>query len=175
MLLINFLNKLLNLKIAHHPTKKKLSDLRIMVDIALTKIVLKQGMDDEDESRSRVVIGDVCQVSIKLLFDKHLLRTDIHDSDSLLGVAQLRSDSATECFIKLGYFNTRIMQIIHGAVQTMRMGELCQVSFELDPEELDDPLERGGRADRVFLDLKFELGLIGKGKSEKGHVFLWNF
>ncbi len=138
-----------------------------MDDISLTKLVLEKGMDDEDESRSRVVIGDLCQVSIRLLFDKRLMRTDAHDSDSLLGVAQLRSDSATECFIKLGYFNTRVMQIIHGAVQKMRVGELCQVSFELDPEELNESFEGGEKSSQVFLDLKFELGLVGKGKKCK--------
>ncbi len=136
-----------------------------MIEIPLTKYILEHGIKYEDELSSRAILGDVCQVSIKLLFNKDLLRTDLHDSDSVLGISNLRTDYATECFIKLGYFNTRIMQIIHGVVQKMRVGEVCQISFELDPNELDESLKTNEKSGRVFLDLKFELEFIGKGKS----------
>ena len=115
----------------------------------------------------QLVYGDVCEVQIKLLFDPQVLRTDFFSSDSLLGISGLRMDEPISCFIKLGYFNTQIMRILHEIVQQMSVQEMAVASFELDPDQLDEGFKRPKRIaneKKVYLDLGFELNLVRQVK-----------
>ena len=56
------------------------------------------------------------------------------------------------------------MDIIHNAIRGMKIGEVAEVSFELDPERLDESFKLAVHSNKIYLDLKFELNLVRKGK-----------
>lgn len=131
-------------------------------NVQFTKNIIREGLEDQ-----QLVNGDVCEIQIKLLFDPQILRTDFFSSDSLLGISGLRMEEPISCFIKLGYYNTQIMRIVHEIVQQMRVQELAMASFEMDPAQLDEGLKRPKRIDgdeKVYLDLGFELNLVRQVK-----------
>ncbi len=124
--------------------------------VSFTKNTIQEGTEDQ------LVYGDVCEVQIKLTFDPQVLRTDSFSSDSLLGTSRLRMHAPTSCFIKLGYFNTQIMRILHEIIQQMKVEEIANVSFELDPDLLDESFKKLSKPNesKVYLDLSFDINLV---------------
>ena len=99
-------------------------------DIAFTKSILVEGDADDNaklmegkvisflitkwlENFYKLNAGEWFEVSIKLMFEKSILKSDFHDADTLLGIKSLRTDSFTKVQLQMGYFTTQITKILH--------------------------------------------------------------
>lgn len=128
----------------------------------ITKCILEKGIESE---MSQPIDGDIYEIGIKLLFDKKVLKTDHFSSDSLIGISNLCMDKSSRCYIKIAYYNTQIMHILHQAIKKMYLQELAHISFEFDPDLLNENFketESNKKESKVYLDLKFEINLIKK-------------
>ena len=110
--------------------------------VDLTKIVTKPSENDLKPSE-----GCKCIVLCKLL-SSHPKITDEH-----IGFA-----CGNNSEIKLGYFKTEISRYLHVAIETMKLNEIADISFELN-EKLVFPDQNNVKA-FVFLDFKFQIELI---------------
>ena len=138
-------------------------------NLEFTRSVLEKGEDPE----LIVSQGQWCQIQIKRLFDSAILKTPDFDCEKLIGL-DVGSDDYKIVRIRLGYFNTLIASVIHRAVQQMKLNELAQVSFEMDPYILDETFTpRANKTDkneRIFLDLNFEIRLVEIENLEPGVI-----
>lgn len=121
-----------------------------------TKCILKSGTANKvcDE-------GQWLKASIKKKFNSNLVTSHGHQIDSLLGFKLNPDDEIfTPVRLRLGYYDTYLGKIVHGAIQEMKEGELAHISFELDPRMLDESLATKSASDQVvFIDFKFEIRL----------------
>lgn len=107
--------------------------------------------------------GNVCEISLRLLFDKDILKTETHSADTLIGISNLRKDESCKCIIKLGYYNSEISKLLHESIQKLKIGQLAHISFELDPELLiegNEPLKKA--ENKIYIDIKFEVAVLRK-------------
>lgn len=107
--------------------------------------------------------GNVCEISLRLLFDKDILKTETHSADTLIGISNLRKDEPCKCIIKLGYYNSEISKLLHESIQKLKIGQLAHISFELDPELLiegNEPLKKA--ENKIYIDIKFEVAVLRK-------------
>ena len=111
--------------------------------------------------------GNVCEISLRLLFDKDILKTETHSADTLIGISNLRKDEPCKCIIKLGYYNSEISKLLHESIQKLKIGQLAHISFELDPELLiegNEPLKKA--ENKIYIDIKFEVAVLRKIESK---------
>ena len=119
-----------------------------------TKIITKQG-----ESSSRPTEGCTCTIICKVL-SSHPKLTNSH-----VGILLDKNVQ-----IKLGYFNTEISRYLQVAIETMKINEVAEISFEMN-EKLIFPDQNNVKA-FIFLDLKFQVELIHVDytNSDKAHL-----
>lgn len=137
-------------------------DFRQLDHIDFTRSVIETGVDDEEK---KVAESQHFELRIKPMFDLSTVKAKLasRSLDSALGFKLDHVDSngyytATK---RLGHFVSVIDQIVHQAVSEMRLNEVSQLSFELDPAFLDESLKTLTTSDTdvVYLDFKFELHL----------------
>ena len=120
-----------------------------------TRCVLK-------ESDTEVIVeeGEWFDMEIKPMFDLSILRFGSLDHEALLGF-RLSRDVFTLIRQRLGYFNSQVNKILHRILRHMRLGETSQISFEIDPDLLNEAFAKNEQnSNKVYLDLKFEINLI---------------
>ena len=126
-----------------------------------TKCVLSEG----DNTEQVVTEGQWFTIKCKRLFDSACFKTlfEYPNLDLIIGF-KTEKDSFTNVRLRLGYFNSQISFILHKAICQMRLNELARISFELDPELLDESFKNDkNKADlnkKVYLDINFEINLI---------------
>jgi tetratricopeptide (TPR) repeat protein len=124
--------------------------------IDFTKNVIEAGL-----SENLVEEGEWFEIEAKLMFDKLVLSTLVHDSDRLIGF-NLNNDQLKTVRMRMGYFNSQICKILQTIIRGMRLNEKAQISFELDPDLLDESFredKQSKKSEKIYLDLKFEIFL----------------
>ena len=122
--------------------------------INFTKNVIETGLSDQ-----LVEEGEWFEIEAKLMFDKSVIHNLVHESDRLIGF-NLNTDRFTTVRMRMGYFNSQICKILHTIIQDMRLNEKAHVSFELDPDLLNESFRENKlskKSDKIYLDLKFEI------------------
>lgn len=129
--------------------------------IEFSKCVLESGNSDLIAEE-----GEWFTIDIKNLFDTSVIILNGYDLDRLIGFMLNKDDIYTRIKQRLGYFSTVLNQIIHKAIYQMKLGELAQISFEIDPNALDESFTKNNLNNEVvFLDLKFQIKLVSVEKS----------
>lgn len=129
--------------------------------IEFTKCILEKGILD-----SIVEEGEWFSIEIKKEFDISILKPYGYDLDSLIGFKLNNDNSFTKVRLRLGFFTSVLNQIIHKAIYQMKLKELARVSFEIDPEYLDESLNKrptkngSNNKEKIFLDLCFDICLV---------------
>jgi hypothetical protein len=111
-------------------------------DLTFTKIVVRQG-----QSEQYVREGDVCTIICN-----DLNRSSLKLSDVMIGF-----DLDKPVDLKVGWFKTGVQRFVSRALGTMRLSEVCELSFELDPD---------GSACSTF-DCKFRIELTDIDRTER--------
>lgn len=123
-----------------------------------TKCIVKRG-----DRKTYAEQGQWVRMDIKKNFNSILLSSHGYRLDELLGFIFDPNDEVyTPVRVRLGYFESYLSEIIHRALGEMSLYEVSQVSFEIDPQVLDESLATRETASNqtVCLDLKFEIRLV---------------
>lgn len=129
--------------------------------VEFTRCVLEKNNNSADSERLGED-GEWLSLEIKRIFDTRLVTSHGHDLTTVLGFRLNPDEGAiTSVRLRLGFFETCVGEILHRAIAEMKLGELAQISFELDPRLLLDESSTAPAIDQVvFIDLKFEIRLV---------------
>lgn len=122
-------------------------------------------IETASDSDQMVEEGEWFEADVKRLFNAQIITSLGYDIDQVLSFKLQPNDGYTRVRQRLGYFNTQIGQIIHKAVCQMKLNQLYHLSFEFDPQLLDESFKTKPVAERIFLDLKFEIRLVSVEKN----------
>ena len=128
--------------------------------IEFTKCVLYKS----DNLEEIVKEGQWFTIKCKQLFDSSVFKTVVKEAkiDDLIGF-KAETDCFTNIRLKMGYYNSQISRVLHKAISQMRLNELSRISFELDPEILDESFKNKKdvrQKEKIYLDINFEINLI---------------
>ena len=151
-------------------TPKNDSNLaKLSNEIDFTKTIIEHG-----DPSYIVEEGEWFEFESKLLFDKSCLKRSLaNDPDCLIGF-NLNSDNLTLVRQRLGYFNSQITKILQRIIQTMRLNEKAHISFELDPDLLNESFQNEKVDNKIYLDLKFEIILTKIEKNDPNQSLIYN-
>lgn len=111
--------------------------------------------------------GEFFTLEIKKLFDTSVLRSLGYDLDNLIGFIIDKNELPTSVRQRLGFFNTFLNEIIHRAIFKMKLNELSELSFEINPDLFDESFSYKNKhhlKEIVYLDLKFQLKITNVEK-----------
>lgn len=146
----------------------KNNDDKVPISTQVTTSIIQESFISDENSF--LDFGDVCEIELRLLFNKDLLKTEFHSSDALIGIPNLRKDIPSKNVIKLGYYNSQISKLLHESIQKIKIGQLAHISFELDPELLlegNQPTKCSNQSGKVYFDVKFEAKVLRKIESKE--------
>lgn len=151
-------------------TPKNDSNLaKLSNEIDFTKTIIEHG-----DPSYIVEESEWFEFESKLLFDKSCLKRSLaNDPDRLIGF-NLNSDHLTLVRQRLGYFNSQITKILQRIIQTMRLNEKAHISFELDPDLLNESFQNEKVDNKIYLDLKFEIILTKIEKNDPNQSLIYN-
>ncbi|RNA41624.1 70 kDa peptidyl-prolyl isomerase [Brachionus plicatilis] len=118
---------------------------------------------EKGDSNIIVEESEYFTLEITRLFDDSVLKALGYDLDNLIGFILNKSEYATTVRQRLGFFNSLLNEIIHRAVYKMKLNELSELSFEINPDIFDESFafkNKHHSQNVVFLDLKFKLRVI---------------
>jgi tetratricopeptide (TPR) repeat protein len=122
--------------------------------IKFTKNIISQESEFKREYiRKYPREGDLC-----IIFCKNLTSLS-------LDVTQVGLELDTNITIKIGVFTTEISRILQIAIQTAKLGELFEVSFELNEDLAYNRFSNSSK--KITVDLKFQIKLIEISYFEK--------
>lgn len=141
-------------------------------DVEITKCTFVEGDPD-----FIVREGQWFKIECKRMFDSSLLSIHNRDFDSLIGFSTDK-EKYTEVRLRMGYFKTQLERILHNAIRQMRLNESAQISFEVDPDLLDESLtnlkKNHDKSEKIYIDLKFDINLIDIENEASGYIEIYN-
>lgn len=115
---------------------------------------------ENGDSNSIVEEGEFFTLEIKKFFDPSVLKSLGYDLDNLIGFILDKNETVTTTRQRLGFFNSTLNEIIHRAIYKMKLNQLCELSFEINPDLFDESFsikKKHHLEDIIYLDLKFQL------------------